>query len=262
MQRIFVLILASAAGCAGSQAAAPSSATNAAATAQPPETEREVVGTCGPAASYRYVATKPTCADGRNPFEGDAEMARRSRVGTVQGASGKPVDLYRLPCPEGPRSVYVDMYQCDPSDPEGERMAQAERRLPDTEPWLAFVRGGLPSMLGHCEEPDILEGLVCAMGAASQAEIIGAFDASANAVAQSCGRFRPRIGSDGPGPRDQFIAYLALLSYQRLQALGTPWPLERWQEAMRRWGAACGLTPAGADRILESIRGTPPPAQG
>lgn len=69
---------------------------------------------CGPMDSYKYVATDFKCADGSNPFGGNlkaAQMARKGNVGA--NAQGHIIDLYEVPCPEGPRQVFVDMYGCE-----------------------------------------------------------------------------------------------------------------------------------------------------
>lgn len=73
---------------------------------------------CGPLDSYKYVASEFKCKDGSNPFHGDQALGRNSRIGNV-GANqqGHIVDLYEVPCPEGPKRVYVDMYGC--GDPGG-----------------------------------------------------------------------------------------------------------------------------------------------
>jgi len=74
---------------------------------------------CGPRDSYAYVASGFRCADGTNPFAGVLRDAARSRLrgGAVRNSRGHMVDIYVVPCPEGPRRVYVDMYGC----PEYER---------------------------------------------------------------------------------------------------------------------------------------------
>ncbi len=71
------------------------------------------VPTCGTTHSYDYVASDVVCNDGRSPFGGDLRAAMKARVGSVGGGpSGHIIDLYRVPCPEGLKDVYVDMYEC------------------------------------------------------------------------------------------------------------------------------------------------------
>ncbi len=61
---------------------------------------------------YPFVASLE-CADGSRPLNGDWRAGADARVGNVgEGASGHIIDHYRLPCPEGPRDVYVDAYHC------------------------------------------------------------------------------------------------------------------------------------------------------
>jgi hypothetical protein len=63
--------------------------------------------------SYVYVASEFRCAGGTNPLGGDPRAGAAARVGNVgPNSSGHIIDLYRVPCPEGPRDVYVDMYGC------------------------------------------------------------------------------------------------------------------------------------------------------
>jgi hypothetical protein len=75
-------------------------------------TDKEnTVARCGAGDAYAYVANEFRCADGSNPFTGDLLAAARSRVGNVgANCTGHIIDLYRVPCPEGPQDVFVDMY--------------------------------------------------------------------------------------------------------------------------------------------------------
>ena len=75
--------------------------------------EEHPVKRCGPQDSYYYVATVFHCDDGTNPFHGDVDAGRQARLRNVgANRSGHIIDLYEVPCPEGPRSIYVDMYGC------------------------------------------------------------------------------------------------------------------------------------------------------
>lgn len=92
----------------------------------PPPPKRQVEGAdkenpvprCGPRDSYNYIANL-TCQDGSMPLGGKPLAGARARVGNV-GANhtGHIIDLYEVPCPEGPLRVYVDMYGC-PQDGGG-----------------------------------------------------------------------------------------------------------------------------------------------
>lgn len=76
------------------------------------------VPTCGASHSYEWIASDARCADGRNPFQGDLRAAMASRAGNVgPGASGHIIDLYEIPCPEGAKRIYVDMYDCENAAP-------------------------------------------------------------------------------------------------------------------------------------------------
>ena len=73
---------------------------------------------CGARNSYAYIANGFRCADGSNPFTGDLSAAAASRRGNVgANSTGHIIDLYDVPCPEGPQEVYVDMYAgCGPDE--------------------------------------------------------------------------------------------------------------------------------------------------
>lgn len=74
--------------------------------------------TCGPTHSYDYIASDILCDDGRSPFLGDLRAAMGTRSGSVgTGPSGHVIDLYEVPCPEGVKQIYVDMYDCDNASP-------------------------------------------------------------------------------------------------------------------------------------------------
>lgn len=73
---------------------------------------------CGPRDSYAFIANDFRCADGSNPFRGNLGAGARARRGNVgANSTGHIIDLYVVPCPEGPREIYVDMYGCP--DEEG-----------------------------------------------------------------------------------------------------------------------------------------------
>jgi hypothetical protein len=74
---------------------------------------------CGPGDSYHYVASEFKCADGTNPLGGNPKAGAAARIGNVgPNSTGHIIDLYEVPCPEGPKRVYVDMYGC-PGGPGG-----------------------------------------------------------------------------------------------------------------------------------------------
>jgi hypothetical protein len=82
---------------------------------------------CGPRDSYVYVASEFRCADGTNPLAGDRRAAARTRKGNAgRNSRGHVVDIYLVPCPEGPRRVFVSMYGC----PEYERFLRLDRPTP------------------------------------------------------------------------------------------------------------------------------------
>lgn len=73
---------------------------------------------CGPRDSYVFVA-EYKCSDGSQPLGGDPRAGGAARKGNVGANSkGHIIDLYEIPCSNGPVEVYVDMYGC----PEYEKM--------------------------------------------------------------------------------------------------------------------------------------------
>jgi len=76
------------------------------------------VPACGTTHSYDYIASDVRCDDGRSPFLGDIRAAMGTRAGSVgAGPGGHIVDLYEVPCPEGVKQIYVDMYDCENASP-------------------------------------------------------------------------------------------------------------------------------------------------
>ncbi len=112
-------------------------------------TSREApVPTCGATHSYDYVASDVLCEDGRSPFGGDLRAAIGARVGNVgSGPSGHVIDLYRVPCPEGPKEVYVDMYECE--NPWVTRSEYELSRL-----MLGVINGDHASYISRCQEEE------------------------------------------------------------------------------------------------------------
>jgi hypothetical protein len=138
------LFLLSQLGCSSS-GAQPANAPQT--KAGPGKSADDPVMTCGPQDSYAYVASRFRCADGSNPFAGDAKRAAASRRGSEQSpASNHLVDSYEVPCASGPEIVYVDLYGCpeearklDPLDPVAEAVTDH------------FSRGEFETVLKECQ---------------------------------------------------------------------------------------------------------------
>lgn len=109
-------------------------------------TKDDPLPACGASHSYVIVADLE-CADGSRPLDGDIPRAARSRRGNVgSNAAGHIIDRYELTCPEGPRSVFVDMYGCDeavPSRSERETQHYYEK---------VFLAGDLAEFARRCDE--------------------------------------------------------------------------------------------------------------
>ncbi|WAS91152.1 hypothetical protein [Nannocystis punicea] len=86
--------------------------------ASPPGSSKEhPLPTCDTNGSYVAVADAE-CEDGSRPFDGDLSSGKRARRGSVgTNKDGHIVDLYEVPCPEGPKEIFVDMYACERAQP-------------------------------------------------------------------------------------------------------------------------------------------------
>lgn len=83
----------------------------------PGSSKEDPLAACGTTGSYVAVADAE-CDDGSRPFDGDIPQGARARRGNVgPNASGHIIDLYEVPCPEGPKRIFVDMYGCDQARP-------------------------------------------------------------------------------------------------------------------------------------------------
>jgi hypothetical protein len=86
-------------------------------TSYPGATQETALQVCGAAESYDSVAAF-ACADGSTPLGGERMRGAQARVGNVgAGPDGHILDLYEVPCPEGGRQMYVDMYHCPGGNP-------------------------------------------------------------------------------------------------------------------------------------------------
>jgi len=107
--------------------------------------------TCGTTHSYDYVASDVLCEDGMSPFRGDLRAAAKARSGNVGvGSSGHIIDLYEVPCPEGVKAVYVDMYDC-------ENASQTRSEIELQSLMLGVLGGDAAPYIRRCEEEDALQ---------------------------------------------------------------------------------------------------------
>ncbi|MDC0722769.1 hypothetical protein [Nannocystis bainbridge] len=86
--------------------------------AGPPGSSKDrPIAACGTTGSYVAVADSE-CEDGTRPFDGDIPSGMKARRGNVgPNKDGHVIDLYEVPCPEGAKKVFVDMYACDRAQP-------------------------------------------------------------------------------------------------------------------------------------------------
>ena len=86
---------------------------------------------CGAEDSYRYVAGEFRCADGTNPLGGKLMAGHDARRGSVHDpASGHFIDIYEVPCAEGTKRVYVDLYGCAEEEDKLRRRASVASQDP------------------------------------------------------------------------------------------------------------------------------------
>ena len=239
--------------CASAPSAPPASGPPAPVAAPPGLSPETAVQVCGPRASYEYVATAPTCADGTNPFDGDVEIARAARIRTVTSDKGITVDVYRVPCPEGPLALHIDMYECTPDDPAYEQMKRPATApsITDHPIWRAYVEQGLAPLEALCDTEDPINLMVCVLALTSGSYLAEQHRRSADVLREFCDQLRTHAGSD---PREEVIAFVAGMTSQRLRQLGKGWTLSDWQAAMRLWGEACRLEEGRADRLIERLQ--------
>ncbi|MCA9635703.1 MAG: hypothetical protein KC420_06690 [Myxococcales bacterium] len=133
--------------------APPEPPSESAGTAEAGATLENPVPRCGALDSYRWIAREFRCSDGSNPFHGDARAAARARAGSTGSPSSSHIlDIYRVPCPEGPRTVYVDMYACPyESVPDGQTTGALDQALALLE---AGDFGGFVSTCGEMIQSD------------------------------------------------------------------------------------------------------------
>jgi len=104
--------------------------------------------TCGTTHSYDYIASDILCDDGRSPFLGDLRAAMGARSGSVgSGPSGHVIELYEVPCPEGAKEVYVDMYDCENASP-----TRSEFEIQSL--MLGVLGGDAVPYIRRCEQED------------------------------------------------------------------------------------------------------------
>lgn len=109
-------------------------------------TKDDPLPACGAGHSYVIVADLE-CADGSRPLDGDIPRAARSRRGNVgSNAAGHIIDRYELACPEGDRTVFVDMYGCETATP-----SRSER---ESHHYIenVFLAGDLVEFARRCDE--------------------------------------------------------------------------------------------------------------
>jgi len=75
--------------------------------------QKEPIEVCGVRGELEWLS-HVTCADGKNPWNGDGGKAHGARSGSVGtgGRCGAIIDRYVVACPEKTYEVYMDMYVC------------------------------------------------------------------------------------------------------------------------------------------------------
>lgn len=107
-------------------------------------TKKEPLPTCGVTASYIAVADVE-CADGSRPLDGDIPRGSNSRAGNVgPNPDGHVIDLYEVTCPEGPKQIFVDMYDCEHAKPSRSEL-EVQFFVQDV-----LLRGDFPRFIERC----------------------------------------------------------------------------------------------------------------
>ncbi len=208
------------------------------------------VPTCGASHSYEYIASDVLCADGRSPFAGDLRSASQARVGNVgPNASMHVIDLYEVPCPEGMKQVYIDMYDC-----ENARPSRAEIEV---DRLMKGVTGGdFDPFIRRCREASAQPGRLTTMLKACVQVMPAVLDAAGDAqgaqawLAKWCVEAPSEPEPDGERPRfvylDNVLASVADLAEAR--GASPTEAAERRAQRSAAFARSCAIEPAEFER--------------
>jgi hypothetical protein len=136
------LIAIGCAGGAGKPAQEPSSAADTGTLGVP-------IRRCGAEDSYRYVAQQFRCADGANPLGGKLTAGHDARRGSVADpASGHFIDIYEVPCAEGTKRLYIDLYGCQEQE---DRLRQRASQMTQDPVRGDFEGGRYANVVAKCQ---------------------------------------------------------------------------------------------------------------
>jgi hypothetical protein len=214
--------------------------------------DRPVV-VCGPEASYAYVAREYVCPGGGNPFDGDIDAVRHSRVATLEQAGSRHViDVYEVPCVDGKVKVHVDMYGC----PE---MEAKLREAAEPSAWAAELRArfgaGKPSVVaadcaakraqarGHVED-----WYWCGVLEPTSHVLLGDRDAAVIALVGYC----DSMAQTSPLRLDLVVQAMAALA-TGAEATGRELRSREAGEVLIDFSRACGVAPGHVQQSLREL---------
>jgi hypothetical protein len=209
---------------------------------------------CGPQDSYEYIAREVRCADGKNPFAGNVEAARRSRSGSqARPRSDHLVDTYEVPCASGTMTVFVDMYGC-PEEQEKLR-SFTERLSPAAEKLMtAYDSGDHPHVLERCgnlrdDESDLFTW--CLILEPASLVLLNERAAAVHFMENLCSKM-PAAGPKSDARAVQVTLTMAFIA----RASGKPRPItiEEANATLDDFARACAIDPTEVVRRLETER--------
>jgi hypothetical protein len=213
------------------------------------------VVTCGPRASYEWVATRPLCPGGTNPFKGDIEQARQARVGSKRvQPNGHPIDLYEIPCGTQKRTIYVDLYGC----PEYEnRLRQYQQPSSELQALTEnFDAGAFQKVLDRCQVATnhaADEDTYCLWLVPAALEVLGRSEDSWVRVQNVC-RGMPAASRQSDA-RAQYVA-MVLIALSESARKGNYAPTEDHRKSLpESLGAGCGISNAEIGRAMNKLAG-------
>jgi hypothetical protein len=214
---------------------------------------------CGAEDSYRYVAEIFRCADGKNPLGGSLAAGHDARRGSVPDSrTGHHIDIYEVPCSEGTKRVYVDLYGCPQ---EEEKLRGRMSRVTKVDPVQSdFDAGRYSAVIDRCRFlqaiPQNEAGVFCLPLYPASLYMIGDKAAAVEQMGRTCSAFPE------PSPDSDFRARLVLQAVgsimqayeQRGKALSND-QVGRFAEAIR---SACHVPQTQIERLLNDAQQSKP----
>jgi hypothetical protein len=242
-------------GCGGAKPSKPAEAPSGG-TAQSGSLESPIM-TCGPKDSYGYIAQRFACPDGSNPFAGDLERAARSRQGSQPSErSGDVIDVYRVPCPTGDVTVYIDMYGCEEYRNRLHQFENREFGPAATKLVQAYSSGQFEEVARACRaggggSPDDAQTL-CIWLEPAALEVLGRTDEADQALKRVCDAM-PRASARSDARAKLLVLVLASLSDVARAGQYRPTEAQR-QTLPGHYAGLCGVPEAQLRQVVQRVR--------